>query len=154
MNIKTIINEEVQRLFADSFYEEQNEVIDEQIRTPQEIADNLAPSEYWERMQRNNPKYYRREKPVLANVDMRLADQAFQRDSNFYIGKEDKGIGNRREGIMQNIENGSLKYAPDVSITMSHTGVPVLSFGNGRHRFAVLRDLGVKSINMTFSRDS
>jgi len=122
-------------------------------RTPQEIADNLAPSEYWERMEKNNPDKFRDEPPVLANVDVGLADQAFRRDADFYISKDDKGIANRKERVLQNIENSELKYAPDVSIRMKN-GLPVLSFGDGRHRFAVLRDLGVKTINLTFSISS
>ena len=123
-------------------------------KSAQEIADNLQPSEYWTRMKNNNPEYYREQKPVLANVDMKLADEAFQRDHDFYIGPDDRGIGNRKERVLQTIEDGTLKYAPDVSIRMSHYDVPVLSFGDGRHRFAVLRDLGVESINMTFSKES
>ena len=133
------------------------EIIKEELQnipTPQEIADNLVPSEYWNRMKANNPKYYQKEKPVLANVDMKLADEAFRRDHDFYISPDDRGIGNRKERVLQTIEDGTLKYAPDVSIRMSHHDVPVLSFGDGRHRFAVLRDLGVQSINMTFSKAS
>jgi len=127
---------------------------EQQQKSPQEIADNLVPSEYWERMERNNPKYYQEQKPMLANVDVKLADEAFKNDHDFYISPDDRGIGNRKERVMQTIEDGTLKYAPDVSIRMSHYGVPVLSFGDGRHRFAVLRDLGVKTINMTFSKES
>jgi len=126
----------------------------ETVKTPQEIADGLRRSEYWDRMEANNPDYYAEEQPILANVDMELADKAFRNDHDFYIGKDDKGIGNRKERVMIDIKNGTLTYAPDVSIRVSHSGVPVLSFGDGRHRFAVLRDLGVESINLTFNKDS
>lgn len=130
------------------------QMVDEDLgdRTPQDIADNLQNDPYFERAKANYPENYK--EPVLANVDVELADEAFRRDHDFYIGPDDKGIGNRRERVLQTVEDGSLKYAPYVSIRMSHNDVPVLSFGDGRHRFAVLRDLGVKTINMTFSAES
>ena len=122
------------------------------VKTPQEIADSLEKDPYYDRWKANYPETY--EEPIHANVDMKLADEAFKRDSNFYIGPDDKGIGNRKERVMQTIEDGSLRYAPKVSLSMSHYDVPVMSFDDGRHRFAVLRDLGVKSINLTFHHDS
>jgi len=85
---------------------------------------------------------------------MGLADNAFRKDHDFYIGPRDKGIGNRRERVLQNVENSSLMYAPKVSLTKSHNDDVVMSFDDGRHRFAVLRDLGVETINLTFNADS
>ena len=135
-------------------YRELQEGLNEEAatKTPQEIADSLEKDPYYDRWKANYPETY--EEPIHVNVDMKLADEAFKRDSNFYIGPDDKGIGNRKERVMQTIEDGSLRYAPKVSLSMSHYDVPVMSFDDGRHRFAVLRDLGVKSINLTFHHDS
>ena len=106
-------------------------------KSPQEIADSLI----------TDPRF--KKGTVLTNVDMQLADEAFKRDEGFYIGKDDKGIGNRKERVLQNIQSGELKYAPEASIYLTIDNKPRLSFGDGRHRFAVLRDLGVKSINIS-----
>ena len=121
------------------------------ITAPQEIADNLKNDPYFARSKVNSPEHY--EEPVLANIDMELADAAFQREPDYYIGPDDKGISNRKERVMQTIQDGSLRYAPYGSIRMQ-AGQPVLSFGDGRHRFAVLRDMGVETINMTFDAGS
>src|SRR5690606_37800212 len=86
---------------------------------------------------------------VLTNVDVQLSDEAFKRAEGFYIGKDDKGIGNRKERVMEYIKSGELKYAPEPSIYLTPDNKPRLSFGDGRHRFAVLRDLGVKTINIS-----
>jgi hypothetical protein len=118
------------------FIEEENEVTGS-TKTPQEIANSLV----------TDPRF--KKVTVLVNLDVQLADEAFKRDTGFYIGKEDKGIGIRKEKVMELIKSGELKYAPEASIYLTNDGKPRLSFGDGRHRFAVLRDLGVKSINMS-----
>jgi hypothetical protein len=133
------------------FAKHENNLDEQEKKTPQEIADNLVRSEYWDRVEKNNPQYYK--EPIVANVDVRLADQAFRRDPDYYIGKDDKGIGNRKERVGINVEDGTLRYAPDASIRMIN-GQPLLSFADGRHRFAVLRDLGVKTINITFPQEN
>ena len=128
-----------------------NEEQKSDVSNAQKIADNLVRSEYWDRVEKNNPSEYK--KPIVANVDVGLADQAFRRDADLYIGRDDKGIGNRKERVLLNIESGELKYAPDASIRIVNNQ-PLLSFADGRHRFAVLRDLGVKTINITFPQES
>ncbi len=106
-------------------------------KSPQEIANSLV----------TDPRF--KNGTVLVNLDVKLADEAFKRDEGFYIGKDDKGIGIRKEKVMELIKNGELKYAPEASIYLTPDGKPRLSFGDGRHRFAVLRDLGVETINVS-----
>jgi disulfide oxidoreductase YuzD len=94
-------------------------------------------------------------KYILANVRMDKAEMAFKNAmESFYIGPQDKGIGNRRTNVRELINSGELKYAPMASIHMGNNGSPYLSFDDGRHRFSELRDMGVKTINMAFSPES
>jgi hypothetical protein len=113
------------------------EEVNQFLKTPQEIANSLT----------TDPRF--KKGTVLVNIDVQLADEAFKRDEGFYIGKEDRGIANRKEKVMELVKSGELKYAPEASIRLTNDGKPLLSFGDGRHRFAVLRDLGVKTINMS-----
>jgi hypothetical protein len=114
---------------------------------------NYPQEEYVEDVANNLQKEQRSKNDILANVDIQLADEAFRRDEGYYIGKDDIGIGGRREKIRDEILYGDLKYAPIATIIMRNNK-PVLSFTDGRHRFAELRDLGAKSINIAFSKES
>jgi hypothetical protein len=113
------------------------EEFDSDIDVAQNVANNLQ-----KEPRPSSGKY------ILVNVDMQLADDAFKRDTGYYIGKDDKGILNRRLKVRDLIKSGELKYAPIVNILMSNYGEPILSFTDGRHRFAELRDAGVKTINL------
>lgn len=90
---------------------------------------------------------------IIANVDMQLADEAFRRDGSYYIGRGDVGLG-RRDKIRQLIQSGELRDAPIVHIRMGYDSKPILSFTDGRHRFAELRDAGATSINLAVDPDS
>lgn len=90
---------------------------------------------------------------ILANVSVELVDEAWQRDRNYYIGSNERGLDMRRRGVRELINLGDLKYAPIVNIIM-RDGLPVLSFIDGRHRFAELRDMGAKTINLAFRPES
>jgi hypothetical protein len=110
---------------------------------------NYPVEQYVEDVANNLIKEPRSNKDILANIDMQLADEAFKRDIGYYISKDDKGVANRREKIREIILFGDLKYAPIANILIRNNQ-PILSFTDGRHRFAELRDLGAKSINIAF----
>jgi hypothetical protein len=85
---------------------------------------------------------------------MNKADRAFSYDTGFYIGKDDKGMYNRREKVRNYIQRGVLQDAPIVHIKFGSSGELILSFTDGRHRFAELRDLGATRINLCFTPES
>jgi len=91
---------------------------------------------------------------ILTDVDMNKADRAFSYDTGFYIGKDDKGMYNRREKVRNYIQRGVLQDAPIVHIKFGSSGELILSFTDGRHRFAELRDLGATRINLCFTPES
>jgi hypothetical protein len=114
---------------------------------------------------------------ALSNVDKRTSklvwiktkpfDEAFKQDRNFYIGKGGSGnsIGDRynqfktlismpddeRERYLNPMEQKEYKIAVS-NVEVTDDGR--VMFGNGRHRYAVLRDLGAKKIPVAMSSNS
>lgn len=113
----------------------------------------------------------------LSNVDKRTSklvwiktkqfDEAWKRDTSFYIGKGGTGnsIGDRynqfktllqipeeeRKGYLNPMESKELKIATS-EVYVSDDGR--VMFGNGRHRYSVLRDLGAKKIPVAMNSQS
>ena len=81
----------------------------------------------------------------LITVSTAKLDRAWQRDGSSYLPKRGEGkseVRGRREGVQRFLTTGRPLQAPRISIGKDG-GV---SFVDGRHRFAVLRDSGVKRI--------
>ena len=70
------------------------------------------------------------------------------------IGKNDKGIGSRRANVKKLIDSGELETAPLAHLSKDKNGNLKLSFTDGRHRFAELRDNGATKINLSFDKES
>jgi hypothetical protein len=91
-----------------------------------------------------NSKY----KKVFVDVDK--FDSLWKKDKDFYIGKNGVGgIKGRYERFQDFIKNHNKIEMSDVSITKDGA----VSFRNGRHRFAVLRDMGMKEIPVAMHKD-
>lgn len=90
---------------------------------------------------------YKRTNLELVNVNVKKFDKEWSKDTEFYIGKNGKGqIHNRYQDFIE-----FLTTDPEVRGPIEASEVHVNEFGkpgfvNGRHRFAVLRDLGAKTI--------
>lgn len=86
-------------------------------------------------------------------VSVSKLDKAWQKDGEaFYIPPGGGGgeIGGRRQGFREFRKNN-----PDTPVEMSRVYVNekgVASFGDGRHRFSVMRDEGKRVIPVTTSR--
>lgn len=78
-------------------------------------------------------------------------DQAFSKDPGFYVGKHGAGsaIGGRYAGVQEFLKKGEPIEMPEV--TVGNDGS--VGFTNGRHRYAVMRDMGVP-VKATMSSDS
>ena len=89
------------------------------------------------------------EKLVYVNVAPFEAN--FEKDSNFYVGKEGKGgIGKRYQQFENFIKTADSVEAPEVYVDdKGH-----VQFGNGRHRYAYFRDQGITQIPMAMSAES
>ena len=88
--------------------------------------------------------------PVLA--DVAKVDAAWKLDSSAYVGPggTENAIRTRYPDFQQ-----WLKEHAQTPIIMPHIGVykGTLLFGNGRHRFSVLRDMGIKKIWVSVCRE-
>ena len=100
-------------------------------------------------------------------VKVKQFDQAWKHDRQFYIGKGGSGnsIGQRYGGFLDILgmpeeerkQHLSRMEAKERKIATSTVSVSVdgkVYFDNGRHRFAVLRDLGAKKMPVAMSAES
>jgi hypothetical protein len=91
---------------------------------------------------------------VLLPVDVEKFDAAWKLDGDFYVPPGGEGVPGRRErferfyGRLQAVE-GTLE-APEVAVNDAGK----VSFINGRHRFSVQRDQGIRPIYVAFTSGS
>lgn len=83
-------------------------------------------------------------------VSVKKLDASWRRDISYYVGRGVTGPGNGRPSRYKRL--GEWLTATDV-IWMPHVGLvdAIISFSDGRHRFAWLRDHGVRSLPVTVS---
>jgi hypothetical protein len=88
----------------------------------------------------------------LHYVDADKFDEGFKRNKGQYIGKDGSGnsISDRYNRVGE-----FLKTAPSMRVGNAHVRENgLVDFGDGRHRFAYLRDQGLKHIPMSFSKEA
>lgn len=96
----------------------------------------------------------------LVTLDMAKMDEAWARSEGFYVGKGGTGaaIGDRYKRFQEFLKRGIPVQAPNISISVGpHRGVadvPGVDFGDGRHRTAVLRDMGASYIKVALDAES
>jgi hypothetical protein len=87
----------------------------------------------------------------LVYVNIAPFEANFEKDKNFYVGKEGKGgIGKRYEQFEDFIKTADSVEAPEVGIDEKGH----VQFGNGRHRYAYFRDQGLTRVPMAMSAES
>jgi hypothetical protein len=91
------------------------------------------------------------EKLMLVNIDVEKFDPAWARDKGLYIGPNGQGaIEGRAVSVMEYYETGKPIDASEVDVERDGSVV----FIDGRHRYAVLRDMGAKTIPMAMTSES
>jgi len=92
----------------------------------------------------------KRNKEVFTHVNPETFDKAFEK-TNDYIGKNGKGgIGERYQKFGDFVKKADSIRASNVYIRENGSVI----FGDGRHRYAYLRDQGLKKIPMTMDKES
>jgi len=87
----------------------------------------------------------------LVNINVNSFDNRFKQSTEFYIGKEGKGgIGQRYKTFAEFQKTAESIEAPEVYVN-ENGGI---TFGNGRHRYAYMRDQGLKTIPVAMSQES
>lgn len=88
----------------------------------------------------------------MVYVDTLKFDQYFQKETDFYIGEggSDNSIGDRYNRFQEFLKKGIPIEVSEVYITKDFE----VGFGNGRHRYAVLRDMGYEKIPVSMSKES
>jgi len=98
------------------------------------------------------PDRAKRDNQVLLIVDVAKVDTAWKKDIGYIGPGGDNGIKGRYERFQQ-----WLVQNPDVAIECPEIGyneeIGRISFTNGRHRFAVLRDMGVKHLGVAVTKN-
>lgn len=78
-------------------------------------------------------------------------EQRFSENESFYVGGNGAGgIGSRYDRFGEWLTEAEFLTIPDVSISKSGT----IMFGNGRHRYAWMRDHGVSRIPVAMDAES
>jgi hypothetical protein len=95
-----------------------------------------------------NPEFERpsRNGYTYVDADVKKMDDSWKNESDYYVGKD--GVGGqdgRYKTVSDFVDRGSSVIMPEVSI---RTSDGVVTFIDGRHRFAVLRDRGLKRIKV------
>jgi hypothetical protein len=88
----------------------------------------------------------------MVYIDVNKFDPLFSKETDFYIGKGGSGesIGNRYDRFKEFLKEGIPIEVSQVSINEDMQ----VGFGNGRHRYAVLRDMGFQRIPVSMSDES
>ena len=92
----------------------------------------------------------KRQGDVLTHINPEKFDKAFAQTSNYVGENGEGGIGNRYKEFGNFVKKADSIRASNVYIKPN--GVPV--FGDGRHRYAYLRDQGVQKIPMSMDKES
>ena len=97
-----------------------------------------------------HPKEARHETTVM--VDVKALDGAWVKDGGYYIPPGGGGgeIGGRRHHFAAFLQKGEPIQASKVTVD-PETGIA--AFTDGRHRFSVLRDMGVERVAITIPKD-
>lgn len=101
----------------------------------------------------------------LVKVNVKQFDKAWSKEKDYYIGKggTQNSIGNRYEEFLNILQMpdekrkrwlGQSSKGNIIASSVSVMDSGRIDFGNGRHRYAVLRDLGIKKIPVAMSKES
>jgi len=100
-----------------------------------------------------NPEFERpsRNGYTYVDADVKKMDDSWKNESDYYVGKDGVGGQNGRyKTVSDFVDRGSPIVMPEVSM---RTSDGVVTFIDGRHRFAVLRDRGLKRIKVAVPND-
>jgi len=87
----------------------------------------------------------------MHHVDVDKLEEAFKKNKDQYIGeKGEGGIGKRYEGVEKFLKNAKSMRASEIHVRDNGAVI----FGDGRHRYAYLRDKGLKSIPMSITKEA
>lgn len=95
-------------------------------------------------------KPHRAKNQLLIAADIEKIDKLWRKNPvrGIYIGPNDPGDRGKKQGFKEFLQTTTDPIeAPEISVTDDYVG-----FTNGRHRFAVLRDMGKKQIAVCVSR--
>lgn len=88
-------------------------------------------------------------------VDVEKLDNILKQDSSFYVGY--KGVGGSKEkyeNFREFLHTKNSIEPPIISLTKSNSGKVITVIEDGRHRFAVLRDMGFKKLPVRMNKES
>lgn len=99
------------------------------------------------------PDIYNKNQYSLVSIDVDKFDKLFQ-DNYGYIGKNGEGgIFNRYQTFMEYLKTGKDIEASRIFAT-EENGQLTISFLDGRHRYSVMRDMGMKSIKFAVDKNT
>ena len=119
----------------------------------QSFSDALNPQKIYNRIVLS--EYASAAGKKLVSLDTAKVEKLFQEDKGFYItpNGSEGAISNRYQGVQDYIKTGRNVNASEIHLSEEYNR-PKLRFIDGRHRFAVMRDMGMKKIKFAMDSDS
>lgn len=92
---------------------------------------------------------------ILTEVSVEKLDKELKKQRDMYVGyKGANGSGYRYDRFKRYLSTGQPINATSISLRREHDGTISTIVKDGRHRFAVLRDMGFQKLPISISKDS
>ncbi|MBQ9246825.1 hypothetical protein IJ182_11240 [bacterium] len=92
---------------------------------------------------------------ILVSLDTKKVDELLKQEKDFYIAPNGTSgtISDRYEGVKQYLLTGRDIHATELYLR-ENNGQLSATIGDGRHRFAVMRDMGMPKIKISLNKES
>ena len=91
----------------------------------------------------------------LKEINVKMLDNVLKKNQKMYVGYGGKGgIDSRYLRFLRYLHTKNKIQAPTLSLMKNSTGKIIIELTDGRHRFAVLRDLGLETIPVALSEQT
>ncbi len=92
---------------------------------------------------------------ILQNINVKKLDSELKKDSYFYVGYNgENGLDSRYEKFKRFLKTNQQIVAPIVKAEKLPNKEIKVCITDGRHRFAVLRDMGIQNIPVCIDKES
>lgn len=120
---------------------------------PIDVSENLSTENIKSRIVMS--EYDKEAGNILLEVNTRKLDNELQKDSDYYVSINNGNCShNKIERLRRYLKTNQQINATSIYLKRNENGEIETRIKDGRHRFAVLKDMGLSSIPISISKDS